>query len=194
MNESLMADAAVLTEAATAGPGVGLAELLLHFRISQFLYHEAQLLDEHRFKDWLNLFADEVSYRVPVQRNRLRRQRALDPTVKPRLEMAHYDDDRALLEMRVAQLESGKNWAEEPRSRSRHFITNIRVEETTEPGLFKVRSNFIVTRNRGETEEDIWAGERYDTLRTHGTGFRITSRLAILDQNVVLSKNLSVFF
>ena len=194
MNESILADEAVLAEPEAAGQAVGIPELLLHFRISQFLYHEAQLLDEHRFKDWLNLFADEVSYRVPVQRNRLRRQRALDPTVKPRLEMAHYDDDRALLEMRVAQLESGKNWAEEPRSRSRHFVTNVRVEKTAEPDLYKVRSNFIVTRNRGEAEEDIWAGERYDELRTHGTGFRIANRLAILDQNVVLSKNLSVFF
>jgi biphenyl 2,3-dioxygenase beta subunit len=194
MNEPLSLDEAVVTDPESASSPAGLSALLLHFRISQFLYHEAQLLDEHRFKDWLSLFDEQVSYRVPVQRNRLRRQRVLDPTAKPAIEMAHYDDDRPLLELRIAQLESGQNWAEEPRSRSRHFITNIRVETAAEPDLYKVRSNFIVTRNRGETEEDIWAGERYDELRAYGAQFRIASRLAILDQNVVLSKNLSVFF
>src|SRR5580698_3887307 len=165
MNDALSAADTVVTDptsvpALPAGATVGLSELLLQFRITQFLYREAQLLDEHRFTDWLGLLDDPVSYRMPVQRNRLRRQRVLDPTAKPRIEMAHYDDDRPLLELRIAQLESGQNWAEEPRSRSRHFITNVRVETTGDAGLYKVRSNFIVTRNRGETEEDIWAGER----------------------------------
>ncbi|HTJ92796.1 MAG TPA: 3-phenylpropionate/cinnamic acid dioxygenase subunit beta [Pararobbsia sp.] len=183
--DPLQADVASLRE---------LDDMLLHFRIEKFLFREAELLDEHRFKDWLDLLDEQVAYRMPIQRNRLRRQRTNDMKAQLKFEMAHYDDDRAMLEIRVAQLDSGQNWAEEPRSRSRHFITNVRVAPTDDPAVYEVRSNFIVTRNRGETEEDIWAGERYDEIRASGDSFKIVSRLAILDQNVVLSKNLSIFF
>lgn len=183
--------------------------MALHFQISKFLIYEAQLLDEHRYPEWLTLFDKEVSYKIPVQRNTLRRRRnAGEPEHAP-IEMAHYDDNRTLLEMRVAQLESGQNWAEEPRSRSRHFITNIRVKlMDAATQLYEVRSNFLVTRSRGESEHDQWEGERFDHIRLRqatdtprsavvtspADQFTIVARLAVLDLNVVRSKNLSIFF
>jgi 3-phenylpropionate/cinnamic acid dioxygenase small subunit len=62
-------------------------------------------------------------------------------------------------------------------------------------GEFDVLSNFLCYRNRLEDEVDIWAGQREDVLRNVGPRqWQIARRSILLDQNVVLSKNLSVFF
>jgi 3-phenylpropionate/cinnamic acid dioxygenase small subunit len=74
-------------------------------------------------------------------------------------------------------------------------VTNIRIEPTSAANEYAVRSNFLVYRNRLETEVDIWVGERQDVLRRHEPlAWQIARRTIILDQNVVLSKNLSILF
>lgn len=164
--------------------------------VEQFLYAEAQLLDEWRYREWFDLMADDLRYRAPLRKNRLRRQRLEDEVADRGTEMALFDDDKESLDVRVMQRETGKFWAEDPPSRTRHLISNVRVVLTadSDTGEYEVRSNFIVYRNRLETEVDIWAGERFDLLRRHGDSFKIARRTVLLDQNVVLSKNLSVFF
>jgi biphenyl 2,3-dioxygenase beta subunit len=168
---------------------------LLQYRVEQFYYHEAELLDEWKYNTWLQLFAADLHYWMPVRHNRLRRQRAEDETAPRGVEMAHYDDDRETMAIRVGQRDSGTNWAEDPPSRTRHLITNVRIRPCEEePGALSARSIFFVYRNRLEAEVDLWAGERFDRLRPVGTSFEIARRTVLLDQNVVLSKNLSVFF
>jgi len=86
-------------------------------------------------------------------------------------------------------------WAEDPPSRTRHLITNVVVEpDSGTDDEYRVDSNFLVYRNRLETEVDLFAGSRTDLLRRTPDGFRIASRRIVLDQNVLLSKNLSIFF
>jgi len=129
---------------------------------------------------------------MPLRRNRLRRERT-DTELPSDIQMALIDDDIGQLRMRVQQMGSGRHWAEDPPSRCRHLVTNVSVEEGA-GGELTVTSNFIVYRNRLETEVDIWAGTREDLLRPHDDSFLIAKRTILLDQNVVLSKNLSVFF
>jgi biphenyl 2,3-dioxygenase subunit beta len=167
----------------------------LQHKIEQFYYYEAELLDEWKFGAWFGLFTEDSHYRLPVRRNRLRRQRFKDETAPRGIEMAHFDADKKTLGLYIAQRESGSNWAEDPYSRSRHVISNVRIKPSEEePGGYDVRSNFICYRNRLETEVDLWAGERFDRLRPAGDVYGIADRVILLDQNVVLSKNLSVFF
>ncbi|QXJ22608.1 aromatic-ring-hydroxylating dioxygenase subunit beta [Actinomadura graeca] len=178
--------------------------MLLQYRVEQFLYREAQLLDGWLWDEWAELFAEDVRYWMPLRKNRLRRQRTADEAPQG-IEIALIDDDHTALRTRVDQMKSGQHWAEDPPSRCRHLVTNVRVtpaggeragdgaDGARSAGL-RVRSNFIVYRNRLETEVDIWAGERQDVLRPAGDSFRIAARTILLDQNVVLSKNLSVFF
>jgi 3-phenylpropionate/cinnamic acid dioxygenase small subunit len=183
-------------------PAVGAVDVVLLADIEQFLYYEAELLDEHRYAEWLELFADDVRYRVPTQANRLRRDRRaghrdLDGEPEPELEVALFDDDKTTLGWRVRQLETATHWAEDPPSRTRHLISNVRVRAAADghhDDLWAVRSNFICYRNRLAGEVDIWAGERHDLLRRIGTDWLVARRTVVLDQNVVLSKNLSVFF
>ena len=172
------------------------AEILQRqYDVEQFLYLEAQLLDDSHYREWFNLLADDLRYWMPVRKNRLRRQRIEDEVAPRGIEMAHFDDDKKSMEVRIMQKETGKHWAEEPPSRSRHLVTNVRVAASSAArDLLDVRSNFIVYRNRLETEVDIWAGERFDVLRRTDDGFQIAKRTILLDQNVVLSKNLSIFF
>jgi 3-phenylpropionate/cinnamic acid dioxygenase small subunit len=164
--------------------------------VEQFLYREVQLLDDWRYRDWFDLMADDLRYRAPIRKNRLRRQRLEDEVAERGIEMPLFDDDKESLNIRIMQRETGKFWAEDPPSRTRHLISNVRISLPTESDgdEYEVRSNFIVYRNRLETEVDLWAGERFDLLRRDRAGFKIARRTVLLDQNVVLAKNLSVFF
>lgn len=167
--------------------------IALQYRVEQFLYQEARLLDTWSWDAWLALIAEDIRYWMPVRRNRLRRERGAGE-IPSNLEVALVDDNLTLLRMRVQQMASGRHWAEDPPSRCRHLITNVCVDPADGSPELNVRSNFIVYRNRLESEVDIWAGAREDVLRPSGDSFLIAKRTVLLDQNVVLSKNLSVFF
>jgi 3-phenylpropionate/cinnamic acid dioxygenase small subunit len=95
---------------------------------------------------------------------------------------------------RVARLDTGMAWAEDPRSRTRHLLANIEVETGGAGSELKVRSNFIVYRSRSETEQDFYVGARRDVLRLVDGAWKIANRKLILDQNVLLAKNVSIFF
>lgn len=182
-------DSVAVSEAATP-----VEAMAFHYRIEQFLYREAQLLDDWAWSEWLSMFTEDIRYWMPVRKNRLRRQRNTSE-IPDGIEMAHFYDDHASLALRVQQMESGKHWSEDPPSRCRHLVTNVRIDRANSQATeFGVRSNFVLYRNRLETETDLWAGERRDVLRIAGDSFQIARRTILLDQNVVQSKNLSVFF
>jgi 3-phenylpropionate/cinnamic acid dioxygenase small subunit len=93
----------------------------------------------------------------------------------------------------VKQLLTGVHWAEEPVSRVSHLVTNIRIEEVNGDEI-RLASKFLVYRNRVSDETDILVGRRRDTLRRDpGTGWKVVRRHLLLDQTVLLAKNLSVF-
>jgi len=85
-------------------------------------------------------------------------------------------------------------WAEDPPSRTRHLLANIEIEPGDAESELKVHSNFIVYRNRSETEQDFYIGARRDVLRLADGTRKIARRKLILDQNVLLAKNVSIFF
>jgi biphenyl 2,3-dioxygenase beta subunit len=107
-------------------------------------------------------------------------------------ENALFDENKAQLQMRVDKLLTGYSWSEDPPSRTRHLLTNIRVRE--QDGEYHVDSDFIVYRSRYDADEDMWVGARKDVLRRVDGSFKIAFRGILLDQTVILSKNLSTFF
>ena len=96
------------------------------------------------------------------------------------------------------QLATGIHWAEEPISRMSHLITNVRVVEAmpdmSRPSQVVTKSRILVYRNRLQDEVDILVAKRKDTLRREGESWRIARREIILDQNILLAKNLTSFF
>jgi 3-phenylpropionate/cinnamic acid dioxygenase small subunit len=170
-----------------------LARLLLKEEIEAFLYHEAELLDARRYEDWLDLFTEDVHYFMPMRRN--------VPHDEPEREFTRagtdvnwFDEGKDTLTRRVKQILTGIHWAEEPPSRTCHMVSNIQVGPAgPSPAEVTVTSRFLVYRNRVETETDLLVGKREDVLRRIDGGWKIARRRIVLDQNVLLAKNLTVF-
>ena len=160
--------------------------------VEQFLFHEARLLDQRRFHDWLELFTDDTRYWMPTRSNRLAHERERELTASDQL--AYFNDSFDMLKARVDRLDSGMAWAEDPPSRTQHLVTNVQVEEADAPNEYEVTSLFLLYRNRLEHETDLFCGTRCDTLRRVGDDLRIAGRKIVLAQNVIMAKNLSVFF
>src|SRR6202140_5115390 len=160
--------------------------------VEQFLYREARLLDERRFHEWLQLFTDDIRYWMVTRSNLYARSSKAIAILNPGRNtdenadedgLAILDETKKTLEGRVARLETGMAWAEDPPSRTRHLIANIEVAPGGTPSEFGVYSNFIVYRNRSETEQDFYVGTRRDTLRRVDGALRISSRKLTLHQN-----------
>ena len=172
--------------------------------VEQFLYREARLLDSRRFREWLELFTDDVRYWMAARSNRYPKSSKaiaiLDPAryVKDDRtredDLAILDETKETLTGRVARLDTGMAWAEDPPSRTRHVITNIEIESGASDTELTAYSNFIVYRGRAETEQDFYVGGREDRLRRVDGDWKIARRKLTLDQNVLLAKNVSVFF
>lgn len=169
-----------------------LERLFLQNEIEQFLYHEQALLDDRRWKEWLELLTHDVRYFMPMARNVKLGDEAREYT-RELAEVNWMDEGREGLARRVSQLLAGIHWAEEPLSRTAHLITNLQVEERIADEVH-TRCNFLVYRNRLETETDVFVGRRKDVLRRVGGEWRIARREIYLAQNVLLAKNLTLFF
>ena len=159
--------------------------------VQDFLYHEAELLDRRRFRDWLELLADDFSYKMPTRHTVY--WKSLDEEFDD-LEhgMQYFDENKETMSTRVYKLETNTAWAETPPSRTRRLITNVRVKSDDGTEL-AVESYFHIYKSRLERTEDSYIGERLDRLRRVGDSFQIVSRIVRLDQTVVMAKNISIF-
>ena len=171
--------------------------LLLKQEIEEFLYYEADLLDERRYKDWLALVAEDMRYWMPMRRN-VKVDDIEREFTREGLDISWFDEGKETLTRRVRQIQTGIHWAEEPVSRISHMVSNVRLLEASptwaDPVEVTVRCRFLIYRNRVETETDILVGKREDLLRRVDGQWQIARRKIVLDQSVLLTKNLTFFF
>ena len=163
----------------------------LWLELRQFYIREAWLLDERKFTEWLDLFTEDVLYFMPRRKNVPRRE--LHREVTPLGDLALFEDDKGYLEMRVARLATGMAWAEDPPSRTRHLIGNLVVEPLDNDEV-QARTACLVYRSHLETDQQLSAGSREDVLRQVNGAWKVAKRTIVLDANVLLDKNLSIFF
>ncbi len=157
--------------------------------VQDFLYREALALDERRFRDWLEFLADDIIYEVPV---RVTREGLADWELSPTSRI--FDDNKQTLEVRVRRLETDFSWAEQPPSRTRHYITNVIVDFTDEADEFLVSSNCFIYRSRGDDPNpSLYSLFRKDTIRRTVDGWRVARRWAALDQSLINAHNMSIF-
>lgn len=171
------------------------AYLSLLREIEDFLYAEADLLDERHYLQWLDLLADDIHYWMPLRKNVAFEDLARETTGEN--DIAWFDDDKATLTKRVKQLLTGIHWAEEPVSRVAHIVSNIRLAEPIsrldEGASTTVKSRIFVYRNRLESETDVLVGRREDRLRRVGGKLLLARRKILIEQSTLLAKNLTVF-
>jgi len=164
-----------------------------HLAAHQFLVEEAALLDAADYDGWLGLLAEDIRYLMPV---RVTTARGAGFDTLP--DMSHFDEDMYALRKRVQRLATEHAWTEDPPSRTRHFVTNVRTfadGETRWVGAqWRVESALLLFRSRGDTREaDLVSAGRSDVLRQTGAGLRLARRLITVDESVLRTQNLAVF-
>ena len=131
-----------------------------------FIIHEARLLDERRFRDWMALFADDGTYWVP----------AVPDQASPFDQASLFYDDRELMKTRVERLEHPRIHVQTPPSRTAHLVGNVVVEEADSAnGEFVVGSTLIMVEYRDDAQR-IFAGRQRHRLRRHGDELRIVQK------------------
>jgi 3-phenylpropionate/cinnamic acid dioxygenase small subunit len=161
----------------------------MYGRVVDFLFHEAELLDDRRHREWLALLTRDVVYRAPV---RVTTAHALTDSYLSG--MAHFDEDHHSLTKRVERFETDHAWAEDPPSRTRRFVTNIRCWTGGEAGEIIARCNLLLFRSRGDVHSaDLLSARRTDLLRSEDGGLKIARREILFDESVLRTQNLAVF-
>lgn len=153
-----------------------------------FLYAEADALDNRRHVEWLEMLTGDVVYRMPV---RVTAAYTLEDSLLA--DMHHFDEDRYSLEKRVARFETEHAWTEDPPSRTRRFVTNVRAFELPDDEL-EALSSVLLFRSRGDANEPslISAGRR-DVLRRVDGDLKLARRDIAVDEAVLRTQNLAVF-
>jgi p-cumate 2,3-dioxygenase subunit beta len=149
-------------------------ELPSRQQVEDLLYQEAALLDEWRLEEWLELLAEDAIYEVP-------------PTDVPegdsRNTLFIIADDAVRIRSRVKQLLGKSAWAENPHSRTRRMIANVRVLGADGESIL-VTANFAVHRMRYESV-DTYIGHYDYKLVRRGSDLKIRERRAILDNEAL---------
>jgi 3-phenylpropionate/cinnamic acid dioxygenase small subunit len=135
-------------------------------RLEEFVLHEARLLDERRFREWMGLFADDGTYWVP----------AVPDQKNPFDEASLFYDDRDLMNTRIDRLEHPRIHVQTPPSRTAHLVGNTLVEAVDEAkGEYVVGSTVIMVEYRDE-QQRVFAGRQHHRLRREGPSFRIVQK------------------
>jgi len=156
--------------------------------VADFLVYEAELLDDRRFEDWLELFTPDITYEAPIRVTR----KAPHPTIVD--DISFFDENLHSLTLRVRRLRTDVAWAEDPPSHTRRFVTNIRTRPAEVEEELEVRSSLMLFRSRGDLGAyDLIVGDRHDRLRAVDGELRIARRRILFDQSSLGTKNLGVF-
>ena len=142
----------------------------LREQVEDFLFREAELLDDWRLDDWVGLFTEDARYIVPTTDL---------PEGDPQRDLVFIDDDITRLRARAVRLNSRHAHREYPWSRTRRFVSNVRVQETND-GELAVSANVMVYRFRNG-EGAPYVGSINYILRRDGGGLKIAYRRAVLD-------------
>jgi 3-phenylpropionate/cinnamic acid dioxygenase small subunit len=146
-------------------------DLLLHHEVSQFIYREARLQDNHEYDAWEALWTDDGVYWIPAN----------GESGDPEQEMSIIYDNRSRIALRVRQFHTGKRYSQSPRSPLRRVVSNVVVLENNGTDLV-VTANAIVfeAHARGDT---IWGSRNEYRLRREDGVLRMAGKKVVLTNN-----------
>ncbi|MDM0015359.1 3-phenylpropionate/cinnamic acid dioxygenase subunit beta [Variovorax sp. J22P168] len=166
--------------------------------IEEFLYDEANMLDDRQFNEWLATLADDLEYFMPMEFNVKFGEHARRELSTRDKQMSWFNEGKWTLGKRAEQILTGVHWAEEPLSRVSRLVSNVQLSamRTNDEGELEVdvSSRFLTYQNRCEYEQYFFVGDRKDRMRRTADGWKLCRREIRLHQNVLLAKNLSIFF
>jgi 3-phenylpropionate/cinnamic acid dioxygenase small subunit len=162
----------------------------LYFQALQWLVEEAEALDEDRLNDWVAMLADDIVYRLPVRVTVHRRDG--DGFLG---EMGHFEEDILSLKTRVRRLtDTDSAWSEDPPSRTRRHVTNLRVEKVPNSDMLHARSYLYLVRSRWDDPDfEFLSAERRDLLRPTSAGnYQLSRRTIRIDQSNLGNINMAL--
>lgn len=162
----------------------------LYNEVLQYLYDESEMLDNLRLKEWAATMTEDLEYNAPMRQTRTSSQ--LAQTYIRTVQHLHENYGSMMMRiMRVADTRSA--WGEDPPSRVKRLVTNVRVYKTDKADELKVESYVLVTRSRFDFDYfDLIPCERLDILRRVGSSFKLARREVLLDQVVIGTPNLGI--
>ncbi|WP_227997028.1 3-phenylpropionate/cinnamic acid dioxygenase subunit beta [Nocardia australiensis] len=160
-----------------------------HLLAHHWLVEEAYLLDRQDYEVWLDLLAEDIHYFMPIKLTT-----ALGAGYDTARRMAHFDEDKYSLSRRVARFHTEHAWTEDPPSRIRHHLSNIRTFATPNEQELIAESAVLLFRSRGDVAEpSLISAGRTDLLRREGDTWRLARRHIAVDESVLRTQNLAVF-
>ncbi|MFC5997007.1 3-phenylpropionate/cinnamic acid dioxygenase subunit beta [Pseudonocardia hispaniensis] len=160
-----------------------------HLTAHHWLVEEAYLLDRQDYDAWLDLLAEDIHYFMPI-----RLTTALGAGYDTAKRMAHFDEDKYSLNRRVARFRTEHAWTEDPPSRIRHHLSNVRTFATATDDALVVESAVLLFRSRGDVHEpSLISAGRTDLLRRTDDRWLLTRRHIAVDESVLRTQNLAVF-
>ena len=163
----------------------------LYGLVLDWLIDEAALLDGRRYEEWLACLAPTLRYVMPIRRTVLNGE-----TTELADGYAHFDESYGSIEVRVKRLGFPSAWAEDPPSRIRRFVSNLRVHHTGDDEI-AADSYLLLLRSRGDAPAfEIFSGERRDVFVPSADDpdrLLLASRTIIPDQSRLGLMNLSFF-
>jgi benzoate/toluate 1,2-dioxygenase beta subunit len=148
-------------------------------QIENFLYHEARLMDEHAYDEWLSLWTNDALSWVPCN----------EDEIDPQRHVSIIYNNHARLEDRIERLKGSAAYSQEPKSWLRRVVSNIEIEEG-DNGEVIVYSNFNLTELR-RGKQDTFAGRTIHKLPSDGAGFKIAYKKVLLVNNDEVIDNLT---
>jgi 3-phenylpropionate/cinnamic acid dioxygenase small subunit len=160
-----------------------------HHAAHEFLVIEADLLDQRRYEEWLDMLTEDIVYRMPV---RVTKSSSLEGSVLDGMD--HFNEDRYSLRRRVERFATEHAWTEDPPSRTRHFVSNVRCYPGEGDDETVVKSHLLLFRSRLDVRPpDFVVGERTDLLRLVDGRLLLARRDFLVDESVLRTQNLAVF-
>lgn len=163
----------------------------------EFLFHAAELLDDRCLTDWHDLVTENISYRVPIRTTRERSNRGEFSDTS-----YHMKEDWGTLKVRTERMENDFAWSEDPPSRTRRQVSNVRITAIGGDEI-ELKNNLVIVRSRkDETDAEFLSMERRDILRrTEGgyvprsgeePGLKLARRRVLLDHTVLPTDSLAI--
>jgi 3-phenylpropionate/cinnamic acid dioxygenase small subunit len=136
-------------------------------QLIDFVYYEARLLDEERYEDWLDLYADDAYYWMPLSYGQ--------PDARLHTSLMH--EDKLLLRVRIDRLAGQRTFSQQPKSRCHHLLQQPAVERghpdsAPAAGRHVLRTAFHYVETRGDSQA-LYAGWATHTLVETGGALKI---------------------
>ncbi|WP_338602715.1 aromatic-ring-hydroxylating dioxygenase subunit beta [Sulfolobus tengchongensis] len=155
-----------------------------YMEILSFLYKEAMLLDDKKYKEWLSLLTEDFEYKIFLV--------DFVPYTNegPKL-ITILDEDRKAMERRINRLYTEYAWAEDPQSHTLRVISNVMIESKVD-NVYNVRSYLVLHRDRGDLKDEVFYAKRNDKIVKVNEGYKLSKRDVIIMESILRERNVSL--